>query len=139
MALLSRLLLAWGRLVLAHRRPVFMIPVCYAPLGRIVNNGNTAYWGVQENEQRFMQQFGANLRRERTARGITQQKLSELADLNIRTVQKIEAGKINIRITTAARLQEGLGCPWENLAECSANRTPSQNCGQGRESGREFA
>jgi len=59
--------------------------------------------------------FGANLRRERTARNITQQRLAELADLNVRTIQKIEAGNITILINTAARLQKALGCPWDRL------------------------
>lgn len=49
-------------------------------------------------------------------RGLTQEKLSELADLNIRTLQKIEAGQTNILITTAIRLREALGCVWERLA-----------------------
>jgi len=40
--------------------------------------------------------FGGNVRRLRTAQGVTQEKLAELADLNIRTVQKIEAGQTNI-------------------------------------------
>jgi transcriptional regulator with XRE-family HTH domain len=59
--------------------------------------------------------FGANVRRERTARSITQEKLAEKADLNIRTLQKIEAGELNVLITTAARIQRGLGCSWEKL------------------------
>jgi len=62
-----------------------------------------------------VQRFGVNLRRERTAKGITQQELAELTDLNIRTVQKIEAGKITILITTAIRLQKALGCHWDKL------------------------
>ena len=40
-----------------------------------------------------LQRFGANIRRERNARNLTQEKLAELADLNIRTVQKNEAGE----------------------------------------------
>ncbi len=48
-------------------------------------------------------------------KGLTQEKLAELADLNIRTVQKIEAGDINILITTLIRLQEAIGCQWEKL------------------------
>jgi len=60
-------------------------------------------------------EFGANLRRERTARALTQEKLAELADLNIRTVQKIEGGEIIILITTACRIQRALGCAWEQL------------------------
>ena len=59
--------------------------------------------------------FGANLRRERVACGITQEKLAEIVDLNIRTVQKIEAGETNILLTTAIRLQQALRCPWESL------------------------
>lgn len=59
--------------------------------------------------------FGANLRRERVAQSITQEKLAELADLNIRTLQKIEAGETNILITTALRLQRALGCEWTAL------------------------
>ena len=64
-----------------------------------------------------LQMFGANLRRERTNRGITQEKLAELADLNIRTLQKIEAGQTNILITTAKRLRKGVGCSWDCLME----------------------
>ena len=55
------------------------------------------------------------MRRERTDLGMTQEKLAELADLNIRTVQKIEAGNINILVTTLFRLQRALHCEWEKL------------------------
>lgn len=50
------------------------------------------------------------------ARKLTQERLAELADLNIRTLQKIEAGEINILITTAIRLARGLGCGLDALA-----------------------
>lgn len=59
--------------------------------------------------------FGANLRRERNARRITQEKLAEMVDLNIRTVQKIEAGEINILVTTVLRIQRALRCEWDKL------------------------
>lgn len=59
--------------------------------------------------------FGAKLRRERTARGITQERLAELAELNTRTVQKIEAGQLNIVLTTLVRLKRALECPWLRL------------------------
>jgi len=65
--------------------------------------------------QKELKRFGENLRRERTARKITQEKLAELAQLNVRTVQKIEAGQTNILITTAKRIQKAIGCPWESL------------------------
>ena len=68
-------------------------------------------------EKSKLRGFGANVRRERTRKGLTQEKLAELADLNIRTVQKIEAGNINILLTTVLRLQKSLGCPWEKLMD----------------------
>jgi len=59
--------------------------------------------------------FGANVRRERTRLNVTQERLAELVDLNIRTVQKIEAGRLNILITTAHRFQRALRCKWDAL------------------------
>jgi transcriptional regulator with XRE-family HTH domain len=62
-----------------------------------------------------LKQFGANVRRERSAKGLTQERFAELVDLNIRTVQKIEAGHINILLTTLLRIQRALNCPWNRL------------------------
>ena len=62
-----------------------------------------------------LRRFGANVRRERTAKRVTQERLAELADLNIRTVQKIEAGDIDILLTTTLRLQRALQCSWDSL------------------------
>jgi len=61
--------------------------------------------------------FGGNVRRLRHATGMTQEKLAELADLNIRTIQKIEAGQTNILITTAIRIQKALDCGWDVLMQ----------------------
>ena len=61
-------------------------------------------------EARFITTLGAKLRRERTARGLTQERLAELADLKPRTVQKIEAGDSTILVTTLQRLRATLGC-----------------------------
>ena len=66
-------------------------------------------------ESRALQTFGDNLRRERMARGLTQQRLAELVALNPRTVQKIEAGDITILVTTRLRLRTALGCEWKRL------------------------
>lgn len=65
--------------------------------------------------QQQINRLGANIRRERMAREITQERLAELVDLNIRTVQKIEAGEINILVTTLQRFKKALGCKWEVL------------------------
>ena len=63
----------------------------------------------------YLRVFGANLRRQRIEAGLTQQVLAEKADLNIRTLQSIEAGEMNILITTAVRLQKALDCKWDPL------------------------
>lgn len=62
-----------------------------------------------------LQRFGGNVRRLRTQRAMTQEKLAERTDLNIRTVQKIEAGQTNILVTTASRIQKALACGWDQL------------------------
>jgi len=62
------------------------------------------------------------VRRERVARKITQEKLAEMMEVNPRTVQKIEAGKLNILLTTILRLQSALGCSWDSLME--GKKTP---------------
>lgn len=62
-----------------------------------------------------LRSFGANLRRERMARGITQEQVAEKADLNIRTLQRIEAGETNILLTTVGRLRKAVGCRWAEL------------------------
>jgi DNA-binding XRE family transcriptional regulator len=88
----------------------------YALLCRTVNRFDVAQCTVMSKAIRTqLQAFGANVRRLRNERGITQDKLAELADLNIRTVQKIEAGQTNILITTAARIQKALACDWAKL------------------------
>ena len=65
--------------------------------------------------QIWQKAFGANVRRERTIRNLTQEKLAEMANLSARGIQNIEAGKTNILGTTISRLQKALDCPWESL------------------------
>ena len=62
-----------------------------------------------------LKEFGGNVRRARVLRKITQEELSEKADLHIRSLQKIEAGQINVLVTTLMRLKQGLDCPWYEL------------------------
>ena len=99
-------------LCISHSRNPFT--PCYAVLLLMNLRHNRAC--LQKN--RFkpqLKRFGANLRKERIAAGMTQEKLAERTEFNIRTVQKIEAGQANILITTAARLRRALGCPRERL------------------------
>jgi transcriptional regulator with XRE-family HTH domain len=63
-----------------------------------------------------LQKLGANIRRIRTSLAMSQERLAELADINARTIRRIEAGEINILITTVARIRGALGCKWDDLA-----------------------
>ena len=63
----------------------------------------------------WLKQLGGNIRRERTAKGMTQQTLAEFANLNIRNVQRIEAGEVDILLRTTLRIRKALGCPLERL------------------------
>lgn len=46
---------------------------------------------------------------------MTQERLAALVELNPRTVQKIEAGDVNILLTTILRIHKALGCEWSQL------------------------
>lgn len=59
--------------------------------------------------------LGANVRRERDAKGITQEQLAEKIDISLRNIQRIEAGEINPLSTTLIRLRKALGCGAEKL------------------------
>ena len=62
-----------------------------------------------------LKRFGANVRRERVFAKLTQEKIAERADLNIRSYQSIEAGELNVLVTTVMRIQKAIGCEWEKL------------------------
>jgi transcriptional regulator with XRE-family HTH domain len=70
---------------------------------------------VHGKELKRLKAFGANVRRERYARGLTQEKLAELTGISTRNLQKVEAGQLNILLTTVLRVQLGLRCPWNKL------------------------
>jgi transcriptional regulator with XRE-family HTH domain len=70
---------------------------------------------LSAKESRRLKAFGANVRRERCAKGLTQDELAELADIATRNLQKVEAGELNILLTTVLRIQLSLKCPWKNL------------------------
>lgn len=89
-------------------------------MGRVYCYRFAAYWVVpsglpKDDLQSELLEFGCRVRRVRNEAGLTQEKLAERALIATRTLQKIEAGKINILVTTARRLKEGLGCDWDEL------------------------
>lgn len=81
----------------------------------------TVQGGVHRNlpaiveREKTLRQLGANIRRQRTSRWISQDKLARLAKINPRTVAKIEAGELNIKKETLERISRAIGCPTGTL------------------------
>jgi transcriptional regulator with XRE-family HTH domain len=70
---------------------------------------------ISKKEYARLKAFGSNVRRERSSQGLTQNKLAELASISTRNLQKVEAGQLNILLTTTIRIQLALRCPWKRL------------------------
>jgi transcriptional regulator with XRE-family HTH domain len=70
---------------------------------------------IAKKEWERIKVFGANVRRERLRRKLTQDELAERAEIATRNLQKIEAGEINILATTVFRIQLALRCPYQRL------------------------
>jgi len=70
---------------------------------------------LSREEARLLKQLGASIRRQRTQKALTQQRLAELSNLDIRNVQRIEAGEINLLFNTFNRIRKALGCSWDEL------------------------
>jgi transcriptional regulator with XRE-family HTH domain len=70
---------------------------------------------ISKKEWKRIKTFGANVRRERVRKRLTQDQLAERADIATRNLQKVEAGEINLLLTTAFRVQLALRCPWKRL------------------------
>ncbi len=81
------------------------------PVAGVLTISESRHNGACQTEKISMQSSSfleANLRRVRSSQGMTQERLAELSELNVRTVQKIEAGQTNILITTLVRLSKSL-------------------------------
>ena len=62
-----------------------------------------------ESDYPIVQQFlGAEVRRRRRACGLTQERLAEAAEIGVRHVQRIEAGRANAELRTLCLLAAAL-------------------------------
>jgi transcriptional regulator with XRE-family HTH domain len=59
--------------------------------------------------------LGLRVRSLRRARGWTLEGLAERADLDLKHLQKIEAGSLNVTLVTIVRIATGLGVPLGQL------------------------
>ena len=62
-----------------------------------------------EEQAAIIESIAANARRLREKRELTQERLAELASVDIRFVQKLESGKVNPSATTLVSLSNALG------------------------------
>jgi transcriptional regulator with XRE-family HTH domain len=60
-------------------------------------------------EAKILQSIAANVRRLRARRDLTQERLAEIANVDIRFVQKLESGKVNPSATTLVTFARALG------------------------------
>ena len=58
---------------------------------------------------------GRNILRLRLRRKLTQEKLAEAVDVDLRSLQRIEAGSWNMTVDYLARFQRVLCCRWREL------------------------
>ena len=65
----------------------------------------------------LLKRLGANVRRERLRLEWTQERLAEKVGLYPRSLQKIEAGEINVPVTTLHRIRSVLDCEWGALLD----------------------
>jgi len=64
-----------------------------------------------------LERFAKNMRDERQRRGLTQERLAELADLHLTDVGRIERAKRDPGIRTVAKIAAGLGVSASVLLE----------------------
>ena len=88
-------------------------------MGRGCQFDNAPLWGVPPRRRKedipILQKLGKNIQKARVGAALTQERLAEVVDLHPRIVQKIEAGEVNPKSTTLIRIQEAIGCSWEQL------------------------
>lgn len=62
-----------------------------------------------------MRAVGRAIKAARIEAGLTQEKLAEKSDIAPRVLQKIEAGKITILVTTLIRIRRALSCEFDDI------------------------
>lgn len=65
-------------------------------------------------------ELGKKISELRKAKGLTQEELVEKCNLNVRTIQRIEAGEVTPRSYTVKALFEALGAEWEDEGSVQA-------------------
>ncbi len=67
--------------------------------------------------RRSKNEFGKNVNRLRSTAGITQEMLAERAEISVRYLQFLEAGRYVPTVRIAARIRKALGCSWDEICK----------------------
>ena len=70
---------------------------------------------VKKRYSKRLKEFGANLRRIRRAKDITQESLADTSRISINSIVTIEKGNLNPTFATILALADGLGIPAKEL------------------------
>lgn len=71
----------------------------------------------QEKQKRLQQTFGANVKKARVEKNLTQMQLAVKAETDIRQIQRIEAGEIATSIAQAKLISEALELGLDELLD----------------------
>lgn len=55
---------------------------------------------------------------------MTQERLAEIADINVRTLRRLEAADRDPQLTTLVKIRKALGCSWSDLMPDSTAEPP---------------
>ncbi len=72
---------------------------------------------MPENKSSLQKQFGENLKKIRTAKGLSLRALAANCDLDDSNISKIEQGKFDIQLSTLFELAKGLGIEAKELVK----------------------
>lgn len=74
-------------------------------------------WNITMSER--IKKLGLKIKLERTKRGLSQEKLAEIAGLHKNTIGAIERGEFSVSIKTLEQLAEALGVEFDDLINIS--------------------
>lgn len=82
---------------------------------------NPTTLSVNENYEKTLRVIGQRIKKQRLTKGLTQSELSALIDCEIKSIQRIEKGKMNMSLKLFIALSEALEISPEALLSNSEN------------------
>jgi transcriptional regulator with XRE-family HTH domain len=79
---------------------------------------------VEARDRRVFEDLGRRVREVRRERSWTQEDAAERLGVDVRELQRIEAGRVNMTLQSLVRMARSLGVPVRELFEAPASRGP---------------